>query len=361
MHFLIVKLSSIGDVVHTLPAVAALRQAHPNSRITWVVERGAASILAGNPTIDELIIVDTRAWRKKFWQASVWQEVTQKIKNLNSTTIDISFDFQGLLKSAVIALLSSSKKRIGFSNNGLREKASRFLLTEQIDVDDQLHIIEKNLQLVANFGVTPQKPYQFPILVPKTDEDYIDTLLSQYNTNEIAIVNPGGGWTTKIWSADRFGKISDWLWENYQLTSLVTFGPGEEALAQSVVNASSLGHTFLVNTTLKQFVALARRAKLFIGGDTGPLHLAAACNTPIVGIYGPTKPHRNGPFDPLDVTVGLELECRTNCHRRRCPTNNECMDISVEMVKQAIENRLQQTKLCQIRKPKKSSAVFVSH
>lgn len=361
MHFLIVKLSSIGDVVHTLPAVAALRQAYPNSRITWVVERAAASILAGNPTIDEIIVIDTRAWRKKFWKTTIWQDVIQSIKKLHSKPIDISFDFQGLLKSAAIALLSPSQKRIGFSDEGLREKASKVFLTHQINVDDQLHIIEKNLQLVSSFGVTPQKPYQFPILVSKTDESYIDDLLAKDNLEQFAIVNPGGGWPTKIWSAERFGKISDWLWENYQLNSLVTFGPGEENLAQSVVNASSLGHTFLVNTTLKQFVALTRRAKLFIGGDTGPLHLAAACTTPIVGIYGPTKPHRNGPFDPSDVTVGLDLECRTNCHRRQCPTNNECMDISIEMVKRAIENRLQQTKLWQIRKSKKSSAAFVSH
>lgn len=360
MHFLIVKLSAIGDVVHTLPAVAALRQAYPDSRITWIAERSAATILVGNTTIDELIIIDTKRWRKKFWQPSIWKEIIQTIKKLHTIPIDIAFDFQGLLKSGLIALLSGSKKRLGFSNNGLREKASRLFLSQQVDVNDQAHIIEKNLQLVATLEVRNQNAYQFPISTSSQDEEYITNLLGKYNLSQFAIINPGGGWPTKIWSPTYFGQIGDWLWENYQLASLVTFGPGEENLAQSVVKASRLGHTYQIDTSLKQFISLARRAAIFIGGDTGPLHLAAACNTPIVGIYGPTIASRNGPFDPKDITVGLDLNCRVNCHRRKCPTNNECMDIPVEMVVRAIEERLPKIKLWQLRKHNNSSAALAS-
>ncbi|MBL8192852.1 MAG: lipopolysaccharide heptosyltransferase I [Blastocatellia bacterium] len=362
MHFLIVKLSSIGDVVHTLPAVAALRQAYPKERITWVVERSASAILLDNPTIDQLIIIDTRRWRKNFWQPPTIQEFISSIKTLRKHPVDIALDFQGLLKSASIARLSRSSKILGFSNIGLREKASRFFLTDQIDINDQQHVIEKNLQLVASLGIDIKQPFQFPISVPKTDELYIDKLLENLQVTEFAIINPGGGWPTKLWSAEKFGQMADWLWENYKLPSLVTFGPGEENLAQRVIKASRSSHCYSVTTNLKQFVALARRATLFLGGDTGPLHLAAACQTPIVGIYGPTQPKRNGPFDKADLTVGLEdLACRVNCHRRRCPTNNECMDISLNTVAKAIEKRLSKTKLWQIGTYLKSHAAGVSH
>ncbi len=362
MHFLIVKLSSIGDVVHTLPAVAALRQAYPKERITWVVERSASAILLDNPTIDELIIIDTRRWRKKFWQASTIQEFISSIKTLRQTPIDIAFDFQGLLKSASIARLSRSSKIVGFSNNGLREKASRLFLTDQIDIDDQQNIIEKNLQLVASLGIDIKPPFQFPISVPNSDELYIDKLLENLQVTDFAIINPGGGWPTKLWSAEKFGQVADWLWETHKLPSLVTFGPGEENLAQRVIKSSHSGHCYSVTTNLKQFVALARRATLFLGGDTGPLHLAAACQTPIVGIYGPTEPTRNGPFDKADLTVGRpDLACRVNCYRRRCPTKNECMDISLKTVAEAIEKRLSKTKLWQIGTYHKSHAVRVSH
>ncbi len=364
MHFLVVKLSAIGDVVHALPAVAALRSAYPDSRITWIAERTAATILVGNPTIDELIIIDTKAWRKRFWQPRVWKEVIQTIKRLHSYPIDIAFDFQGLLKSGLIALLSGSKKRFGFSTNGLREKASRLFLSDQVDVNNQVHVIEKNLQLVASLDIPTKSTYEFPITVSDQDQEYITNLLAKYNLSEFAIINPGGGWPTKVWPPKYFGEISDWLWENYQLASLVTFGPGEENLAESVVNAARLGHTYQITTNLKQFVSLAKRATIFIGGDTGPLHLAAACHTPIVGIYGPTVATRNGPFDPKDVTVGLELtdlSCRVNCYRRRCPTNNECMDIPVQMVVRAIEERLPKIKLWQLKKHNNSSAALASH
>lgn len=361
MHFLVVKLSAIGDVVHTLPAVAALRHTYPNSQIIWIAERAAANILLGNTTINELIIIDTKYWRKNFWKPKVWKEINQIIKKLLSYKIDVAFDFQGLLKSGLISLLSGSKKRLGFSNNGLREKASRFFLSHQIDVDDKNHVIEKNLQLVASQGVKINSPYEFPIYISDKDQEYINNLLKTHNLSQFAIINPGGGWPTKIWSPKYFGELSDWLWENYKLESLVTFGPGEEKLAKAVVDSASLRHAHQVTTNLKQFVALAKQATIFIGGDTGPLHLAAACSTPIVGIYGPTLAVRNGPFNPKDITVGLDLSCRIDCHRRKCPTNNECMDISVKMVTNAIENRLPKTKLWQLKKVNNSSAEFVSH
>ncbi|MEW6732120.1 MAG: glycosyltransferase family 9 protein [Acidobacteriota bacterium] len=349
MHFLVVRLSSIGDVVHTLPAVVALRRSYPHSRISWVVERSAATILEGNPTVDELIVIDTRRWRRQLWRSTNWREVFQAVARLRANSVDIAFDFQGLLKSGVIAAVSRGRWRLGFSNDGLREEASRFFLTHQVVIDRQAHVIEKNLRLVNSVGAHGNGHYEFPIQISAEDTTYIDKLLATHNLSQFVIINPGGGWPTKLWSTARFAQLADWLWEQLGLPSLVTYGPGEDHLAQAIVAGARTGQAHNVVTSLKQFVALTRRASLFIGGDTGPLHLAAACRTPIVGIYGPTETSRNGPFDPLDICVELKLECRPNCYRRRCPTM-ECMDVPVAMVAQAVEQRLLQTKLWQLKR-----------
>ncbi|HKP13714.1 MAG TPA: glycosyltransferase family 9 protein, partial [Blastocatellia bacterium] len=149
----------------------------------------------------------------------------------------------------------------------------------------------------------------------------------------------GGGWRTKLWPAERFGELADHLHEQHGLISYVTFGPGEEGLAQRVAESARSGAAQVIASTLKQFVALSRRAALFVGGDTGPLHLAAAAGAPVVGIYGPTSPERNGPFDPRDITVGRDLWCRADCHRRRC-SHWECMDIPLSAVARAAAIRL---------------------
>jgi len=278
---------------------------------------------------------------------------------LRARSVDVVFDFQGLFKSGAIAACARSRRRIGFSNDGLREEGSRFFLTHQIVIDRRSHVIEKNMRLIKAIGAHPNGHYEFPIEVPTADEAYVEELLESNNLSQFAIINPGGGWVTKLWPVERFAQLIDRLWERFELPSLVTFGPGEESLAEAVIKAVRCSPAKSVVTSLKEFVALARRAALFVGSDTGPLHLAAACRTPIVGIYGPTEPARNGPFDPLDITVGLEVECRPNCYRRRCPTI-ECMDIPVAAVEQAVERRLLQTRLWQLNRSNNTLPAGVS-
>jgi ADP-heptose:LPS heptosyltransferase len=222
-------------------------------------------------------------------------------------------------------------------------------LTEQAKTSQFKHVIEKNLALaraaIAEMGanpgdraVTTNEGYEFPIAVSGDDELYVDEVIEN-QPGPFAIINPGGGWSTKLWPAARYAELADWLWSDCGLVSLVTYGPGEEALARSVVENARSGAARSIPSTLKQFVAIARRAALFVGGDTGPLHLAAASGTPIVGLYGPTSPERNGPFDPRDITLGRELWCRPDCHRRTC-WHWECMEIPANDVKRAVSNRL---------------------
>jgi ADP-heptose:LPS heptosyltransferase len=369
MRILVVKLSSIGDVVHTLPAVAALRRSHPNARISWVVEVRASAILRDSPAIDELIEVDSGRWRNRIFDPQTVEEAHLRLKQLRgnlgrsgsnghpiapgnglASRPDVAIDFQGLVKSGLIALLSGASQRIGFASYDLREKASRYLLTDQVPTSRAVHIIDKNLELawsvpnpkpseaaVDHAGTDLDRKYEFPIAVSSSDQGYIDDLIA--NGQRAAIINPGGGWVTKLWPAVRYAELADWLWHEYEISSFVTYGPGEEVLAGDVVSASRSGRSRALGVTLKQFVALARRSMLFVGGDSGPLHLAAAAGTPIVGLYGPTSPERNGPFNNLDITVGRDLWCRSGCHRRKC-WHWECMEIPTDEVKRAIIVRL---------------------
>lgn len=355
MHVLIVKLSSIGDVVHTLPAAALLRRALPDARIGWVVERRAAAILTDSPVIDHLIEVDSRAWRKDFFRGSGFGEMRERLGQLRerpgangSGRADIAVDFQGLIKSGLLAFVSQAKRRIGFETDELRETQSRVFLTEQVSTSELKHVIEKNLALARAALSGSRKPgsqtepansaYEFPIAVSDDDEKYVDEMIENKRVG-FAIINPGGGWPTKLWPSERYAELADWLWSDCGLASFVTYGPGEETLAHAVADRARSGVARPIASTLKQYVALARRASLFVGGDTGPLHLAAASGTPIVGLYGPTSAERNGPFDHRDITVGRDLWCRADCHRRSC-WHWECMDIPLSEVRRAIVTRL---------------------
>ncbi len=340
MRILIVKLGAIGDVVHTLPAVAALRAHLPAAHLAWAVERGgAAKLLAGTPVVDEVIELNLRGWRRSLTNLDTQTEIRQAMYRLRQGGFDLSLDFQGLLKSAMVARLARIPRRIGFCRAALREPAASFMMNELVEVDDRQHIIRKHLQLVAHLGVPFPARYEFPIALDAADHAFAAAQL-EWAQGACAILNPGGGWPTKLWSPAGFGEIADRLWQEYGIHSFITCGPGEEALADEVVAASGSGHATRLDSTLKQFLALAGRARLFLGGDTGPMHLAAAAGTPIVTIFGPTAARRNGPFDPADVVVErFDLDCRTDCYRRSC-SHTSCMQIPVETVWQGVIKRL---------------------
>lgn len=323
----------------------------PGARISWAVERKASAILKDSPAVDRLIEIDTRRWRKQPFNSATITEIRGQRNSLRGSgdnePVDVAIDFQGLLKSGVVAKASGAQKRIGFETTDLRERASRLFLTEQVKTAHITHVIEKNLALAraallaAGVEGTDMRPgstgYDFPIAVSAQDERYVDEAIA--GCGKFAILNPGGGWPTKLWPAERFGQVADELLAAYGIRSFITYGPGEEGLAETVASSARAGSARPIASTLKQFVALARRAELFVGGDTGPLHLAAACATPIVGLYGPTSPERNGPFDPRDLTVARDLWCRADCHRRSC-WHWECMDIPVSKVQEAIASRI---------------------
>jgi heptosyltransferase I len=342
MKVLIVKLGSIGDIVHTLPALAAIRRALPEAEIAWAVERRAAEILRGrNPALDRLIEIDTKALRRKDALGKTLLIARQQLRGLRASAFDIALDFQGLLKSAAVAKLSKAKKRYGFARAALREPASRFLLTDTVEIPREIHVIRKNLTLAAEalHIEVPEKDFEFPIATDETHRAEAEKIIAETGAN-FAILNPAGGWTTKLWHAEKFGALADRIWEEHGLRSIVSVAPNENILAEKVLHNSRSGAAMAANLSLKGFYELARRARVYVGGDTGPTHLAVAARAPIIGIFGPTEWWRNGSPDEKDICVErLDITCRANCHRRTCG-NWICMDIPVETVARAVAERL---------------------
>jgi lipopolysaccharide heptosyltransferase I len=343
MKILIVKLGSIGDIVHTLPALAALRRALPEAEISWVAEKRAAEILRGNPLLEHLIETDTKKLRRAPVSGETLLATRWQLNRLRAARFDVAFDFQGLLKSAFIARLSGARRRYGFTREALREPASRFFLTDTVPTPPRANVIVKNLSLVAGaLGVeVPRDPaeFEFPLAIEKTHEDEAAKLAEQAG-GAFAVLNPGGGWPTKLWPAKRFGALADALWQKHGLASLITYGPGETELAARVAGASSSGHAHAVSPSLKGFYALARLARLYVGGDTGPTHLAVAAGASVAGIFGPTEWWRNGSPRPADICIErADIPCRVNCHRRAC-NNWICLDIEVEQVLRFVETRM---------------------
>jgi ADP-heptose:LPS heptosyltransferase len=266
------------------------------------------------------------------------------IRELRRSRYDVAFDLQGLLKSAALARFSGAHRVVGFSSNYLRERLARPFYTDvydpggggMYDPRERSHVVQMNLGLLATIGVAAGAP-EFPI-------DRVDTEIARAMReragNRYALVNPGAAWPNKRWPAARYGAVARAIEERHGLKTIVTWGPGEEGLAQEVVRESSGAALLSPKTSIVDLLALIRGATLMISGDTGPTHVAAALGTPIVGIYGPTRPSRNGPWAPADITISRDGVCQCH-HLRRCTRDRMCLlDVEAAEVLEAVERRL---------------------
>ena len=337
MKILIIKLGAIGDIIHTLPTLHAIRTRFPEAEISWVAEQRSAEILRDNPLIDNLIEVDTRSMRGTRAVEKILTEGKKQIKNLRSYDFDMAIDFQGLLKSGVIAKISGAKKRWGYSRRDLREPAARVFYTDTAKIPPMTHVVRRSLALAGtalDVDLT-SGPIEFPIFASSEHKAEANSIIERVGSN-FAVLNPAGGWVTKLWHAEKYGKLADLLWNELGLKSVVVTGPNESELSERV----EAGSVVRVEPSLKGFFELAKRASVYVGGDTGPTHLAIAAGTPVVGIFGPTEWWRNGSVNPDDICVErLDIDCRVDCHRRTC-SKWICMDITPETVFEAVRARL---------------------
>jgi ADP-heptose:LPS heptosyltransferase len=329
---LVVRLSSIGDVVHTLPSLAALRR-HGHTA-GWLVEPAALPLVWDNPAL-------TYCGRVPPARAFSWSGAKATLRQVRRQRFDVALDFQGLWKSAAWARLAGAPRVLGFSGTQRREPGSAALLRETAQQPTEaVHVIDKNLSLLRPLGVDALGLREFPLPDTKAEVRSVTQGLSLLGLDKFVILNPGGGWANKQWPADAFGALAQAL-RRRGLVPLVTFGPGEEALADRIVAASADAAVRGFGTTLLEYVELARRAQLVVAADTGPLHLACAVGTPVVGLYGPTDPARNGPFSASDVVVRKVPPCAP-CHKRSCPTHAGIMQtLGVEEVLAAALARLE--------------------
>lgn len=323
---LVVRLGSMGDIVHTLPAVATLRYAFPAAHIGWVVEERWSELLcaAGNPRsgprgperplVNAVHTVDTFAWRAAMFSDETWREVRSLRAALRELRYQVALDFQGAWKSAILARLADAESLFG--SRRPREAPASLFYTRQIALGGR-HIVEQNLSLahcVAR-GTPPQLRFDLPR--DAAAEAHCQRELRRLNVQELAILNPGAGWGAKRWPAERYAEVARALAQQ-GIASLVNHGPGEDALAREVAERSQgAAHPF--PCSLGELIALTRRARLFVGGDTGPVHIAAALGIPVVAIYGPTDPARNGPFGNGPIAVLRSAASVTSHARRREP------------------------------------------
>jgi lipopolysaccharide heptosyltransferase I len=330
VNFLIVRLGALGDIIHAVPAAAALRRAYPDAHIDWLVEA------RHRPVVDLVTVVDRAIVLERSSPAG-WTDVTRRLRQ---TAYAAAIDLQGLLKSAILARASGARRVIGFSIWHLREKTARPFYTEtdgraRLEAD---HVIRKNLRLLSALGVVDER-VEFPLAV--IDSPALASVRALAGGDgRFALINPAAAWPNKRWPAERFGEIAAFIKDVRGLPSFVLWGPGEEGLAGAVVDASGGAARIAPRTGIADVLALCRATSLMVSGDTGPLHIAAAAGTPVVAIFGPTDPHRNGPWSLEDVSVSRFGAC--GCHyERRCHRKEWCLDsLGVAEVSAAVQRRL---------------------
>jgi len=344
MKILIVRLGALGDIVHALPVAAALRERYADATIDWLVDARYARLLELVPVIDRRVVISPGAKAAKGPAAAGELRfdgragVLRAVGALRAERYDAAVDLQGLLKSAVLARLSGARRVIGFERRYLRERVAAPFYTERCDPGRPGHVVHKNLSVLRAFGVH-DAPLVFPFSVGESPAlEGVRDLVR--DASGFALINPGAAWPNKRWPPERFGETAAWLRDHHGVASVVLWGPGEERLARAVAGTSKGAALPGPATQLADVIALARAARLMISGDTGPLHLAAAAGTPIVALFGPTDPARNGPWATDDICLSRYGQCV--CHyRRRCRRERACIEeITQEDVRGAIDRRL---------------------
>ncbi|MFN8059927.1 MAG: glycosyltransferase family 9 protein [Vicinamibacterales bacterium] len=334
---LIVRLGALGDLVHAFPVAAALGRALPQARLDWLVDAKHRAVVDLVPGVTEVV-----EWRSPglFGPAGV----VAVVRRLRRAEYDVVLDLQGLLKSAVLARLSGARRVIGFGPAHLRERAARGFYTETVDPGQVAHVVEKNLSMLRALNVHVMEP-RFPLVaVPSAAADDVVRLMVEAHPGDppgFAAINAGAAWPNKRWPPERFGGVARAIRAEFHWPSCVLWGPGERAMGEAVVAASDGAAVLAPPTTVADIVAIARHARVVVSGDTGPMHLAAAAGAPVVGVFGPTSPTRNGPWGvraAAQVSRFKVCECQ---YERRCSAARRCLDdITVDEVISAIKAAL---------------------
>lgn len=348
MKLLIVRLSSLGDVIHTIPAQQQIADHLGQAEIHWVTEPPFDSLLHHIPGISRLWVADTRKWRRRI---SGLREMLQLVSSLRGERFDIALDFQGLAKSAVMARLSGATQVVGLPSRELREPVATWFYTDIARAADRSlsspgesnrrHVVEINLELARFVGCSKGSSALIPLRIPPQATRCVKEKLHGLGMTHPILINPGAGKAKKLWGARHYANLFLEIRKRLGLPAMFTYGPGEEHLIDEIQRVIEPLPVPTFATNLLELAALCRQSRLLVAGDTGPLHLAVALGTPTVALMGPTSLWRNGPFHPDDQVVTTN---RRSSGRRAWKRPGSMDDIRVEEVFGAVVRRLELVK-----------------
>ena len=338
MNILIVKLSAIGDVIHTLPALNAVRKQYPDAHITWLVEEAAYGVIKGHKALDRIIVSKRKTWLKGLAGRSCLKNIREAcgfIKHLRDTRYDLILDFQALLKSGVLIGLARGGRKIGFDKGMEHQEHSYIFLNERIKpVDMEVHALIRGMILLEAIGIRSSK-VEYNIYISDQDRNAANDLLMHcgIKTPELLVaINPMAKWETKLWDNLKFATLADRLIGQANADVIFTGGQEDrEAIDHIVSNMKAQAANLAGKTGLKTLAALYEKTSIVVSTDTGPMHLAAAIGTPVVALFGPTAPWRTGPFGPGHKIIMADLEC-SPCFKRQCNTIDCMKQITVDQV-----------------------------
>lgn len=326
LNILIVKLSAIGDVIHTMPALVALRRHYPQAHISWLVEEAGAELLRGHEALDRLIV-----WRRRQFQADLkrlrWISAGRvfgaALKEIRDRRYDLVIDFQALMKSAMWILLAKGRRKVGFGRGMQHSEGSYLVLNERIPpVSMEVHALERGLVLLEKIGV-PRGEVEYQLPHDPQAEGEVEGFLTEVGVSRqapLVVIHPMARWRTKLWYSDRFAALADALHEHGVVT-IFSGSPSDAAdLDEIAVRMKSRCVRFDGRGGLRHLAALCRRAAVMVSTDTGPMHLAAAVGTPVVTLFGPTAPNRTGPYGEEHEIIRVPVPC-SPCFKRRCETS----------------------------------------
>jgi heptosyltransferase-1 len=325
--FLLVRLGSLGDVIHALPAASALRDAYPEARIDWLIEPQWRRLLEGNPDLSEIISLEKKSAGG----------LIATVRKLRAAHYSCAIDFQGLYKSALPVFASGAPRRIGFASTYAREGFASLFYTDKINPRGA-HKVDHNLTLAEAAGARTSSP-RFPLTLRPEDEKQVTQELARHDIADFYVLNPAGGWRSKCWPPERYGELHHRLAVQHGWRAIISFGPGEERLAQELVSAAGTPAPVAIPLGLGPLMALLRRAKFVVSADTGPLHLASALGMPVVGLYGPTDPARNGPYGAQNETQSIVIRNPSKSettYRRGASYSSPMLSITVDQVADAV-------------------------
>lgn len=342
VNILIVKLSAIGDVVHTLPSLSALRNLYPHAHISWVVEESASDIITNHPHLDRVIISYRKRWIKNLKGLhslkKTMREIQSFIKTVRDRRYDLAIDFHGLFKSATIVCLSRARRKLGYDS---MQELSGLFYNEKIYENMGKHAVDRYLDFVRYLGGKEKNP-EFVIQLEEDNQRDVENLLRTNHIDSKApfvAINPVAFWETKLWQDEKFARLADRIIEELRVPVVFTGGAGEKRIAriQSFMRNPSI--SLEGQTSLKELAYLYRLSTLIVTTDSGPMHIAAAMGTPAVALFGPTDPLRTGPYGRGHTIIRSDMDC-SPCFRKECDTERCMKDITVEDVLEAVKKKI---------------------